>query len=127
MLTKVFCSVNKQEKAFDAVSLGFRGQKFVGYDLSATRDSLNMNCYKLSAQTKPSTIKIKQRNTEEGVSKICGLQMLDSTDQMIISIDLCPGLGQWRIQKLATSEYIIGLHSYVVADDESSEPQISTK
>ncbi len=98
----------------------------MGYDLSATRDKSHMKCYKLSTQVKPSTIKIKQRNTDEGVSKICGLQMLDSTDQMILSIDLCPGLGQWRIQKLTASEYIIGLHSYIVADDESEEHQIST-
>ena len=98
----------------------------MGYNLSASRDKLHMNCNKLNARTKPSTIKIKQRNSEEGVSKICGLQMLDSTDQIILSIDLCPGLGQWRIQKLATSEYIIGLHSYVVADDESVEQETST-
>ena len=49
--------------------------------------------------------------------------MLNSRDQVILSIDLSPELGQWRVQKLAPSEYIIGIHSYVVADDESVEQQ----
>ena len=37
----------------------------------------------------------------------------------MINIDLCPDLGQWRVQTLYEGERIIGLHSYVVADDES--------
>jgi len=41
----------------------------------------------------------------------------------ITKIDLCPGRGSWRVQHLAENEYIIGLHSYVVADDESTVSQ----
>ena len=45
--------------------------------------------------------------------------MLTKQGQTIISVDLCPGLGQWRVQHIQDSEFIIGIHSYVVADDES--------
>ena len=118
-LSKIFYSVNKIEKAFDVISLQFLGQKFPEYNLSATNGKKYMSCIKISSQTKPAVVKIKQRNTVEGVSKICGLQMLTSKGNMIVSIDLCPGLGQWRTQHLDASEFIIGMHAYVMADDES--------
>ncbi len=54
----------------------------------------------------------------EEVSKICGLQMLTAKDDIIVSIDLSPGMGQWRVQRLDASEFIIGLHTYVMADYE---------
>ena len=92
-LSRIFYSVNQTERAFEVISLHFRGQKFKAYDLSATSGKPNMNCIKLSSKMKPAIVKIKQRNTVDGVSKICGLQMLTSKDDMIVSIDLCPGLG----------------------------------
>ncbi len=118
-LNKIFYSVNQIEKAFEALSLNFRGQKFRAYSLSATSGKPNMSCLNIPSKMKPAVVKIKQRNNVEGVSKICGLKMLTSKDEMIVSIDLCPGLGQWRSQHLDASEFIIGLHTYVLADDES--------
>ena len=38
-------------------------------------------------------------------------------------IDLCPGMGQWRVQHLNQHEAIIGMHSYIVADDESFQSE----
>ena len=74
---------------------------------------------RVEISTKPAIVKIKQRNTVEGVSKICGLEMLSSNGETIVSIDLCPGLGKWRIQHLGPSEFIIGFHTYIPGDDES--------
>lgn len=68
-------------------------------------------------------IKIKQRNTLEGVSKICGLWFISTAGADIFMIDLSPGLGQWRVQTLNKGERIIGMHSYAIADDESMEDQ----
>ncbi len=50
---------------------------------------------------------------------ICGLWLIASNGADAAKIDLCPGMGQWRIQNLHKHEYIIGMHSYVLADDES--------
>ena len=38
-------------------------------------------------------------------------------------IDLCPGMGQWRVQHLNQHEAIVGMHSYIVADDESFQSE----
>jgi len=65
------------------------------------------------------TIKIKQRNTVMGMSMICGLWLISDKGKDTAKIDLCPGLGQWRVQTLQEHERIIGLHSFVVPDDES--------
>ena len=58
------------------------------------------------------TVKIKQRNTLEGVAKICGLWLIDAEGMDCAKIDLCEGLGTWRIQTLDKNEQIIGLHHY---------------
>ena len=50
---------------------------------------------------------------------ICGLWLIADNGQDAAKIDLCPGLSQWRAESLAKDERIIGLHSYVLADDES--------
>ena len=50
---------------------------------------------------------------------ICGVWLICASGQDAAKIDLCPGLGQWRVQQLGKREHIIGLHSYVLADDES--------
>ena len=50
---------------------------------------------------------------------ICGLWLIMKNGADAAKIDLCPGLGQWRIQNLGKDEAIIGMHSYLVADDES--------
>lgn len=50
---------------------------------------------------------------------ICGLWMITRDGTDAVKIDLCPGLGQWRVQLLSEREVIIGLHTFVVADDES--------
>lgn len=59
------------------------------------------------------TIKIKQRNTPEGIAQICGLWLLAQDESECAKIDLCEGLGTWRVQTLAKDEQIIGLHHYV--------------
>jgi len=59
------------------------------------------------------TIKIKQRNTPEGVAKICGIWLLASDGTDCARIDLCEGLGSWRAQTLEKEEQIIGLQNYV--------------
>jgi len=46
---------------------------------------------KLRQQVK--TIKIKQRNTPDGVSKICGLWLQTTAAEDMVKVDLCPGLG----------------------------------
>jgi len=63
-------------------------------------------------------VRIKQRNTPEGISKICGIWFQDEDDFDLAKIDLCEGGGQWRVQTLAKFEHIIGFHYYVNADDE---------
>ena len=50
---------------------------------------------------------------------ICGLWLIGEKGQEVAKIDLSPGLGQWRVQSLNKDEHIIGLHSFVQADDES--------
>lgn len=50
---------------------------------------------------------------------ICGIWLIADNGSDAAKIDLCPGLGQWRAETLAKDERIIGLHSYVLADDES--------
>ncbi len=51
---------------------------------------------------------------------ICGLWFIAANGSDAAKVDLCPGKGQWRVQVLERHEYIIGMHSYVQADDESS-------
>jgi len=46
------------------------------------------------------TVKIKQRNSPEGVAKICGIWLLASDGTNCAKIDLCEGLGSWRVQTL---------------------------
>jgi len=53
------------------------------------------------------------------MSMICGLWLISDKGKDTAKIDLCPGLGQWRVQTLQEHERIIGLHSFVVPDDES--------
>ena len=68
------------------------------------------------------TVKIKQRNTPEGVAKICGLWLLAQDESDCAKIDLCEGLGTWRVQTLAKDEQIVGLHHYVHSyEDENSD------
>ena len=62
------------------------------------------------------TVKIKQRNTPEGVAKICGLWLLAADNSDCAKIDLCEGLGTWRVQTLEVDEQIIGLHSCIKFD-----------
>ena len=64
------------------------------------------------------TVKIKQRNTPEGIAKICGLWLLAQDGSECAKIDLCEGLGTWRVQTLARDEQIIGLHHYVHPDQD---------
>ena len=64
------------------------------------------------------TVKIKQRNTPEGIAKICGLWLLAQDESECAKIDLCEGLGTWRVQTLAKDEQIVGLHHYVQTDDD---------
>ena len=52
---------------------------------------------------------------------ICGLWFVTRNGTDAVKIDLSPGLGQWRVQQLNPWEFIIGMHSYIVADDESVE------
>ena len=58
---------------------------------------------------------------------ICGLWLIGEKGQEVAKIDLSPGLGQWRVQNLEKHEHIIGLHSYVLADDESISEVSSLK
>ena len=74
------------------------------------------------------TVKIKQRNTPEGVAKICGLWLIASDNSDCAKIDLCEGLGTWRVQTLEVDEQIIGIHSYVnngASEEDSYSPQKS--
>lgn len=117
-VSKLSYSINVDEMAFDALSISFAGQDFDAYEIKATnRRRRIVKALKLRQEIK--IIKIKQRNTPEGISKICGLCLINSQGQDMVNIDLCPNLGQWRVQTLYEGEHIIGLHSYVVADDES--------
>lgn len=50
---------------------------------------------------------------------ICGLWLLADDNSELAKIDLAPNLGQWRVQKLEEDEFVVGLHTYVVADDET--------
>ena len=56
---------------------------------------------------------------------ICGLWLISDKGKDAAKIDLCPGLGQWRVQTLLEHEHIIGLHSFIVADDESVQEEDS--
>ena len=117
-LSKIIYSVNVDEEAFDAISLRFANQNFQSYDLAATDQTKRIKL-KVQPNLRIRLIKIKQRNTIKGVSKICGLWLQTETGKDIVKIDLSPGRGNWRIQHIGEDEYIIGMHSYVVADDES--------
>ena len=86
-------------QAFDAISLRFTNQQFKSYELSATDKTKRIVCPVKKPQ-KISTIKIKQRNSPEGFSIICGLWLVTKNETDSVKIDLCPGKGQWRIQKL---------------------------
>ena len=68
-----------------------------------------------------SIVKIKQRNTPEGVAKICGLWLVASDNTDCVKIDLCEGLGTWRIQTLHKDEQIIGLHHYLETTNNDSD------
>lgn len=117
-LSKIVYAVNKKEQCFNAISLSFRNQAFNAYDLSATDATFRRVCH-VKQRYRVQTIKIKQRNNTAGISMICGLWLIGEKDEDLAKIDLCPGLGQWRVQTLDKHEHIIGLHSYVLADDES--------
>jgi len=127
-LTKIVYSVNKERKVFDAISFRFAGQTFKSYEMSATEHHKRLVC-PVKLRHGISTVKIKQRNSIEGISMICGLWLICRGGQDAAKIDLCPGLGQWRLQRLNPRESIIGIHSYLVADDESisSEQSIALK
>jgi len=71
-LSHIVYSVNRQERAFDAFSLRFVNQTFKSYDLVATDNSERLVC-KVRIRSSIATIKIKQRNSLEGISMICGL------------------------------------------------------
>ena len=111
-LSKLVYSVNEEEQAFDAISLIFRNQEFKAYDFKATESAKRVTC-SLPLRKHLQTIKIKQRNTPEGVSKICGIWLITTDGTDAVKIDLCEGLGSWRTQKIERDEYIIGFHYYV--------------
>ena len=69
------------------------------------------------------SVKIKQRNTPEGVAKICGIWLLAQDGSECAKIDLCENLGTWRVQNLKKDEQIVGLYNYVHSsyDDEESD------
>ena len=117
-LAKIVYSVNAKEQAFNSIKLQFANQNFEGFDLSASDELPRKTCpVKLR---KPITqIRIKQRNSLEGISKVCGIWLLSEDGTDAAKIDLAPGLGTWRYQTVQKTERIIGFHYYVVADDES--------
>lgn len=82
--------------------------------LEASNQLDNLVCH-VKIQKGIRTVKIKQRNTPEGVSKICGLWFLAEDGSDLAKIDLCEGLGQWRVQCLDPMEKVIGFH-YFLAD-----------
>ena len=71
-LSKIIYSVNEQEKAFTSISLHFQNQGFESFELAASNNGDSEVC-QLKLRKSIATVKIKQRNTTEGVSKICGL------------------------------------------------------
>jgi len=117
-LSKITYCINKEEQCFSAISLSFREQTFQAYDLSATDKVLRRVCH-VKQRHPIRTVKIKQRNNPQGISMICGLWLIGEKGYEVAKIDLSPGLGQWRVQPLNKHEHIIGLHSYVQADDEN--------
>ena len=111
-------SINEQEEAFSSLSLQFSNQNFPSPELKAY-DNLGEKLICSVKLRKPTKIiKIKQRNTTNGISKICGLWLVAKDGSDNAKIDLCEGKGQWRIQTLEKAEYIIGFHNYFRADDE---------
>ena len=118
-LTKIVYSVNSSERAFGSIGLRFGDQGFQGEDLVALEEGTQVEC-PVVGKLKTQTVKIKQRNTPEGVSMICGLWLLDTEGNDKLKIDLSPGLGSWRVQMLGHDEYIVGYHYYVMGDDEES-------
>ena len=125
-LDKIVYSVNKREKAFNAISLRFLNQNFKSYDLSCTSQTKRITLHVKQRQA-IQTVRIKQRNNPDGVSQICGLHLIDKVGSDAALIDLCPDLGQWRVQHLEPDEHIIGLHCYNVADDESEASIVSAR
>ena len=129
-INKIFYSVNEKESAFNSLSFTFVGQKFVSQTLEATNEHEDAVC-NIKIQKSIRTVKIKQRNTPEGVSKICGLhfQAEDGTD--LAKIDLCEGLGTWRVQTIEPNEKIIGFHYYrtetPTSNDETTQDKVASK
>ena len=66
-------------------------------------------------------MKIKQRNTPEGVAKICGFWLLGVDGSDCVKVDLCEGHGTWRVQILEDKEQIVGLHHYIAEADVEDE------
>ena len=128
-LSKIIYGVNRQEKAFNYFSMHFKpSQNSDGEEHSASceivaskYDDCNDHTELRIFQRKLiHTVKIKQRNTPEGVSKICGLWFLAEDGADLAKVDLCEGFGQWRVQTLAKHEYIIGYHYCEASEDENS-------
>lgn len=57
-LAKILYSVNQKEKAFDAISLHFKNQKFEAFDLESTRHTKRLAA-NIPMRKQISTIKIK--------------------------------------------------------------------
>ena len=82
-LEKIQYTVNEQEKVFASISLAFQAQNFESYQVCTknTEDQVvipedEMDSCHVKMRKNVHTIKIKQRNTPEGVTKICGLWLL---------------------------------------------------
>jgi len=109
--------VNEKEGAFDSLALKFSDQCFEPFYIASSEGSRKRTC-PVKLRKDVNLIKIKQRNTVEGVSKICGLWLIAADGTELAKIDLCEGQGTWRVQTLHKDEYIIGFHYYVLGDDE---------
>lgn len=116
-LSKIVYAIDEKNLAFKAIKLVFESQNFDSWDLEATSSPKRQVCH-VNGRMPIRTIRIKQKNNVDGVSQICGLCFRDEEGKDIVLIDPCPGYGQWRTQKLEPDEQIIGMHCYLIAEDE---------
>lgn len=123
-LEKIEFSVNAEANAFNSIALEFQGQQnFESYRYDVRNNSensiTNMEVCHVKMRKNVQTIKIKQRNTPEGVAKICGIWLVAADGTDCAKIDLCEELGSWRVQSLSKEEQIVGLHHYLQQHDDA--------
>ena len=97
-LCSIEYSVNEDEEAFRSIALQFSNQKFEQWEVNSNNtkpqnDDQDKYICQVMLRKPTKYIKIKQRNTLEGVSKICGLWLVAKDGSDNAKIDLCEGKG----------------------------------